>query len=76
MLSIFKQFLSNHKWFTIQKCFGPTIITPVHLVALFHSGEKLIGYAEDSTLLSVVPSPCVGVTVAESLNRGLNKFSQ
>ena len=61
---------------TLQKCFGPTIITPVHLEALFNSGEKLIGYAEDSTLLSVVPSPCVGVTVAESLNRGLHKFSQ
>ena len=30
--------------------------------------NKLIGYADDSTLIAVVPSPCVRVTVAESLN--------
>ena len=29
--------------------------------------NKLIGYADDSTLIAVVPSPGVGVTVAESL---------
>ena len=29
--------------------------------------NKLIGYADDSTLMAVVPSPCVRVTVAESL---------
>ena len=34
--------------------------------------NKLIGYANDSTL-SVVPSPCVRVKVAESLNRDLGK---
>ena len=33
--------------------------------------NKLIGYADDSTLMAVVPSPCVRVTVAESLNRNL-----
>ena len=33
--------------------------------------KKLIGYADDSTLTAVVPSPCVRVTVAESLNRDL-----
>ena len=32
-------------------------------------GYKLIGYADDSALLVVVPSPGVGVAVAESLNR-------
>ena len=30
--------------------------------------NKLIGYADDSTLIAVVPSPSVPVTVAESLN--------
>ena len=33
--------------------------------------NKLIGYADDSTLEAVVPSPGVRVTVAESLNRDL-----
>ena len=33
--------------------------------------NKLIGYADDSTLMAVVPSPGAGVTVAESLNRDL-----
>ena len=31
--------------------------------------NKLIGYADDSTLIAVVPSPGVRVSVAESLNR-------
>ena len=30
--------------------------------------NKLIGYADDSTLMAVVPSPGARVTVAESLN--------
>ena len=38
--------------------------------------SKLIGYADDSTLIAVVPSPGVGVTVAESLSRDLVKVSQ
>ena len=33
--------------------------------------NKLIGYADDSTLIAVVPSPGVRVTVGESLNRDL-----
>ena len=33
--------------------------------------NKLIGYANDSTLMAVVPSPGARVTVAESLNRDL-----
>ena len=33
--------------------------------------NKLIGYADDSTLIAVVPSPGVRVMVAESLNRDL-----
>ena len=33
--------------------------------------NKLIGYADDSTLMAVVPSTGARVTVAESLNRDL-----
>ena len=36
--------------------------------------NKLIGYADDSTLIAVVPFPGVRVTVAESLNRDLVKL--
>ena len=35
--------------------------------------NKLIGYANDSTFVAVVPSPGVRVTVAESLNQDLVK---
>ena len=38
--------------------------------------NKLIGYADDSTLIAVVPSPGVRVTVAESLSRDLVKNSE
>ena len=38
--------------------------------------NQLIGYADDSTsaLMTDVPSPCVTVTVAESLNRNLGRI--
>ena len=42
------------------------------LIRLYTSGffsileNKLIGYADDSTFIAAVPSPGVGVTVAES----------
>ena len=38
--------------------------------------NKLIGYADVSTLLSVVPSTGVGVTVAESPIRNLGRVSE
>ena len=38
--------------------------------------NKLIGYADDSTLMVVVPSPGVVVTVAESLIRDLGSVSE
>ena len=38
--------------------------------------NKLIGYADDSTLMAVVPSPGVRVAVAESLIRDLGRFSE
>ena len=38
--------------------------------------NKLIGYADDSSLKDVVPSPGVRVTVAESLIRDLGRISE
>ena len=38
--------------------------------------NKLIGYADDSTLIAVVPSPDIRVAVAESLSRDLMKVSE
>ena len=38
--------------------------------------NKLIGYADDSTLIAVVPSPGLSVAVAESLCRDLVKVSE
>ena len=38
--------------------------------------NKLIGYADDSTLMAVVPSPGVKVTVTESLIRDLGRVSE
>ena len=38
--------------------------------------NKLIGYADDSTLIVVVPSPGVRVTLAESPSRDLVKVSE
>ena len=39
-------------------------------------GNKLIGYADDSTLMAVVPSPSVRVAVAESLIHDLSRVSE
>ena len=38
--------------------------------------NKLIGYADDSTLIAVVPSPGLRVAVSESLSRDLMKVSE
>ena len=38
--------------------------------------NKLIGYADDSTLMAVVPCPGVRVPVAESLIRDLGRVSE
>ena len=38
--------------------------------------HKLFGYADDSILIAVVPSPGVRLTVAESLSRDLVKVSE
>ena len=53
------------------QCFG-TVVFLLYISELFPILEnKLIGYADDSTLIAVVPSPGVRVTVSESLNRDL-----
>ena len=38
--------------------------------------NKLIGYADDFTLMAVVPSPGIRVAVAESLIRDLGRVSE
>ena len=38
--------------------------------------NKLIGYADDSTLMAVAPSPGVRVAVAESMIRDLDRVSE
>ena len=38
--------------------------------------NKLVGYADDSTFIAVVPSPGVRITLAESLNRDFCKVSE
>ena len=38
--------------------------------------NKLISYADDSTLMAVVPSPNVRVALAESLIRDLGRVSE
>ena len=54
---------------------GPLLFLLYNSVLFSILENKLIGYADDSTL-SVVPSPGVRVTVAESLNRDLGKVSE
>ena len=59
------------------RCFGAVIVPLVHLGAFFRILEnKLIGYVDDSTVLSAVPSPCVRVAVAESLKSDLGQVSE
>ena len=53
------------------------------LLSLLYTSElftileiKLIGYADDSTLIAVVSSPGVRVTVEESLSHDVDKVSE
>ena len=50
---------------------GPLLFLLYISELFFKLENKLIGYADDSTLMAVVPSPGARVTVAESLNRDL-----
>ena len=49
----------------------PVVVSSVHSELFSILENKLIGYADDSTLMAGVPSPGARVTVAESLNRDL-----
>ena len=48
--------------------------TLLSFFAIFEN--KLIGYADDSTVTAVVPSPGIRVAVAETLIRGLGRVSE
>ena len=61
---------------TAGKCFGPVIVPPVKPRDFSILENKLIGNADDSTLMAVLPSPGVRVAVAESLNRGLSRVCE
>ena len=50
---------------------GPSLFLLYILELFFILENKLIGYADDSTLMPVVPSPGVTVTVVEFLSRDL-----
>ena len=55
---------------------GPLLFT-LYTSELFSILDyKLIGYADDSTLIAVVPSPGLRVAVAESLSRDLVKVGE
>ena len=54
---------------------GPQLFL-LYIAELFSIVEnKLYGYADDSTLVAVVPSPGERVAVSETMNRDLNSVS-
>ena len=54
---------------------GPQLFL-LYTAELFSEVEnKLYGYADDSTLVAVVPPPGERVAVSESMNRDLNRVS-
>ena len=55
---------------------GPLLFLLYNLEVFSILENKLIGYAEDFTLMAVVPSTVVRVAVAESLIRDLGRVSQ
>ena len=58
-----------------EQCYWIIIVPPEHLGAFLHILEnKLIGYADDSTLMAVVLFPGVRISVAECLNRDVGKL--
>ena len=55
---------------------GPSLLL-LYTLELFSILEnKLVGYADDSTLMAVVPYPGVRVAVTESLIRDLGRVSE
>ena len=87
MLSLLTQFLSNRSQHVMVDGCRIKLVDFVSGVPegsvlgtlLFFSlilENKLFGYADDSTLMAVVPSTGVSVTVAESLIRDLGRVSE
>ena len=77
VLSVLTQFVSDRSQYVLvdgcQECYRAvfwarccSFCTRRNFFSILEN--KLIGYADDSTLIAVVPSPGVRVTVAESLN--------
>ena len=56
--------------------FGPLLFILYTSELFFILQNKLIGYADDSTLKAVVPYPGARVTVAESVSSDLVKVSE
>ena len=54
----------------------PVIVLLVHLVAFSILENKLVGYADDSILMDIVPSPGVIAKVAGYMNREHCKVSE
>ena len=89
MLSVLTQFLSNRsQYVVVDGCRSKlvnvvsgvpqgSVLGPQLFLAEFFSTveNKLYGYADDSTLVAVVPSRCKRVTDTESMNRDLNSVS-
>ena len=60
-----------------QGCVLGPLLFLLYTSELFSTLEnKLIGYADESTLIAVVPSPGLRVAVAESLSRDLVKVNE
>ena len=55
--------------------FWSAVVPLVHCRAFLYSGKQLYGYADDSTLVAVLPSPSERLAVSESMNRDLNRVS-
>ena len=57
------------------ECFREVFCAPSFTPLFSIVQNKFYGYADDATLVAVVPSPAERVAVTESLNRDLNRVS-
>ena len=58
-----------------REVFGSAVGPLVHRGAFLYSGTQALRFADDSTLVAVVPSPAERVAVTESMNHDLNRVS-
>ena len=92
VLSVLTQFLSNRSQYVEvdgcrskligwmvggAKCFGSAVVPLVHRGGFLYSGKKLYCYADDSTVVDVVPSPgkIIVTVVTESMNLDQKRVS-